>query len=131
MRFGMAMTTKVKKADLLETLKKNRDQHHKIFEEALEGYRKEMEATLETALELVKKGKRIVHRISLPVPTNETSSYDTAIKMLEMGTEDVIELSAQDFACLVEDKWEWRDAFLTSNSSYSETARVMAAQVGE
>jgi len=128
MRFGMAMTTKVKKAELLATLKKNRDQHQKIFEEALAGYKKEMEATLEHALEVIRAGKRIVHRIHLPVPTNETASYDTAIKMLEMGTEEVVELSAQDFACLVEDKWEWRDAFLTSNSNYSETARVMAAQ---
>jgi hypothetical protein len=128
MRFGMAMTTRVKKADLLKTLKENRDRHQGIFEEALVGYRKEMEATLEQALEMIRAGKRIVRRIHLPVPTNETASYDTAIRMLEMGTEDVIELSAQDFACLVEDKWEWRDAFLTSNSDYSETARVMAAQ---
>jgi len=131
MRFGMAMTTKVKKAALLETLKANRAQHQKIFEEAVEGYRKEMLKRLERFLAEVKEGRLVSQRIGLPVPTNETSSYDTAIKMLEMGTEDIVELSAQDFSCLVEDKWEWKKNFLLCNSDYSGTARVLAAQMGD
>lgn len=131
MRFGMEMRTRVKKADLLETLKKNRDQHRKIWEEALAGYKEEMLKRLERFLAEVREGKLISRSINLPVPTNETSSYDTAIKMLEMGTEDIIELSTQDFACLVEDKWEWKRNFILSNSGYSGTAQVMAAQMGD
>lgn len=129
MRFGMAMTTRVDKAQLLEILKKNRAQHKKIFEEAVEGYRTEMLKRLEGFIVEVKEGRLLTRSIGLPVPINETPSYDTAIRMLEMGTDAVIELSAQDFACLVEDKWEWKRNFILSNSAYSGTAQVLAAQM--
>lgn len=131
MRFGMQMTTRVEKKELLEILRKNREQHKKIWEEALEGYRVEMVKRLDRFLVEVKEGKLISQQIGLPVPTNETGSYDTAIKMLEMGTDTIIILSAQDFACLVEDKWEWKRNFILSNSGYSGTAQVLAAQMGD
>lgn len=125
---GIEMTTKVKKAELLEILKKNRAQHRKIFEEALEGYKKKMIALLLKMLKSIRKGERIQHMINMPLPQNMTKEYDTVIRMLEMSTDAEVKLSAKDFQCFVEDRWEWRDSFLHSNAAYSMTAMGLAAE---
>lgn len=122
------MSTKVKKEELLEILKKNRANHRKIFEEALEGYKKKMIALLLKMLKDVRKGKRVSHMISMPLPQNMTAEYDTVIRMLEMSTDNEVKLSAKDFQCFVEDRWEWRDNFIHSNAAYSMTAMTLAAK---
>jgi hypothetical protein len=126
----MAMRTKVKRTELIAILETNKANHRKIFEEALEGYKKEMIKQLLRMLKDVRTGKRVQHIISLPTPRDMTEAYDTALKMLQMNQEETVELTTQDFACLVEDKWEWRRDFLHSNSLYSRTANVLAMETG-
>jgi hypothetical protein len=124
----MEMRTKVKRVELITILAANKANHRKIFEEALEGYQKEMIKQLLRMLKDVRAGKRIHHIISLPIPRDMTEEYNTALRMLEMSQVELVDLSAQDFTCLVEDKWEWRNDFLASNSTYSQTARTLSAQ---
>jgi hypothetical protein len=42
--------------------------------------------------------------------------------MLELHTEDTIELNAMHHRNLVEDKWDWTERFLASNVAYSSLA---------
>jgi hypothetical protein len=115
----------VRKADLLDALRKNREQHRAIFEEAIEGYRKKVIERLEEMVDLAKRNKKIDTHLGLVQPEDHTDEYDLAIQMLEMEVGDEIVLSAQEFNQYVRNQWGWQGRFLASNSHYS----VMAASM--
>jgi hypothetical protein len=115
-------TVKVKKNELLETVKKNRNQHKEIFEEALEGYRQKLLKYLEERIEDVRSGKKIEQYIALVEPVNQTKDYDKVIKMLEMSVDDIIDLDSVSFSNFVMDEWNWSDTFLNTNACYSTKA---------
>lgn len=113
---------KVKKSELLDVLKKNREQHRKIFLEAQEGYKHAAIKELDSMLDDARAGKRIRRSMTLVEPQDQTSDYDRAIRMLEMSQDEVIELEEHDFMQYVLDDWGWKHQFLHSNSVYSATA---------
>jgi hypothetical protein len=113
---------KVKKAELLETLKVNRHNHRKIFLEAQEGYRKTAITEIEKMLSEAREGKKIRRQLVLSEPVDQTNDYDRVIRMLEMSQDEMVELSEHDFAQYVLDDWSWKRQFLHSNSVYSATA---------
>lgn len=114
----------VQRDKLLEELRRNREAHKAIFDEAMDGYAKEAEAQLQRHLDEVRAGKIKVISVHLPVPEEHTKDYDRAIKMVEMSVADQITLDEHDFASYVMDDWAWKRQFLTSNSTYSGTARA-------
>lgn len=109
---------KINKIELLTKIKENLTKHRAVFEEALEGYKKEVIKTLESRLEDARKGRRINLRIELVEPVDQTKEYQKVIKMLEMSVDNVIELSEYEFSCYVLDDWRWKDQFIASTSSY-------------
>ena len=122
---------KVLKADLLAVLKKNFAEHQEIFEEAVEGYRKEMITHLENLIREIRSGKRVSHHISLSQPMNQSKEYERAIRMCEMSVDDTIELDETSFACLVMDDWAWMNQFLCANSQYSTKAVMKSSTRGD
>jgi hypothetical protein len=60
-------------------------------------------------------------------PVDQTREYNKVIRMLEMSTEDVIELQEHEFSQYVLDDWGWKGQFLASNSAYSSTAMGLFA----
>lgn len=116
----------VKKIELLKAVKDNRDQHKKVFEEALIGYQAAVIEHLEKQLERARQGVRVETRVALYQPVDQTKDYDRVIRALEMSTEDEIDLSEREFAQYVMDDWSWSDQFWASNSVYSATARSVA-----
>jgi hypothetical protein len=113
----------VKKSELLLTLKKNRGEHRKIFEEAQQGYREEAISLLDKALEDARKGKEIRTFIHLEAPVDQTKDYDRAIKMLEMEVEEEITLTQNEFSQYVLDDWTWKSQFVTTNALYMKSAK--------
>ena len=113
---------RVNTIELAKTLTKNRAEHRKIFEEAVEGYRKKVIELLEDHLERVKEGSLIRVYISLPQPSDHTADYDRALQVLDWSLDDEIEIDEQTFAELVMDDWQWKREFFTTNSAYSVTA---------
>ena len=113
---------KVSKATLLAVLVKNRAAHRAMYEEALDGYRKEVIKQLDAQLNRAKAGKRVNLAFALYEPQDQTKDYDRAIGMLEMSLEDDILLAENDFKCYVMDDWSWKQQFLASNSTYSKMA---------
>lgn len=113
----------VKKAELIKIIKENREKHHAIFIEALEGWKKECIKELSKWYDEAKSG-RISKTIFISIqrPEDHTREYDRALKMLEMEVGDTVTISADDFQHLVQDDWEWKHQFLASNSRYSATA---------
>ena len=127
--YNIKMTTMANRLEVLEVLKKNLGEHSKIVEEAREGYFKEAEAALLKRLADLKAAglKKVVSmHFSLQPPVDHSAEFKTIIGMLEMHSEDTIELTADEYRQLVENKWEWMDEFLASNSAYSATARHLS-----
>lgn len=117
------MNVRIKKADLIEILTKNRAEHRGIFEEAVDGYRQKAVATLEENLALLKANKH--HRIAniyLQLPEDHTRDYDRAIKMMEMTTDEEVVLPEAEFKSYVMDDWSWANQFYGTNSVYSASA---------
>lgn len=111
----------VKKDDLLGKLRENRDDHRRIFEEALAGFGREVAMQLERTLRDIRAGRNRDVRVYASVPKDHTNDYNRAIAMIEMSIGDDITLSESDFAQYVMDDWGWQDQFL-SNSYGSKTA---------
>jgi len=115
-------TIRISTKDLLEKVKANREQHHKIFLEALSGYKKRVISELEKRLAEAKEGRNFDQYISLEQPIDMTREYDRVVTMLEMSLDEEINLSERDFAKYVMDEWQWKSHFVSCNSVYSATA---------
>jgi hypothetical protein len=109
---------RVKRAELLEALRKNRDTHKDTFEQATVGYRKRAIEELDSSLADAKAGKKIRRSIGLVEPMNQTKDYDRVIRMLEMTVDDVVTIGATEFQQYVMDDWSWKEQFTASNSAY-------------
>lgn len=114
---------KFKVAELLTALKANREAHRAEFEKAMSGYEVEATEQLQAMIEKVKAGKRPNVYITLAMPQDHTKDYDRVIRMLEMSVEDTLVLSEHEFAMYVQDDWQWKGQFTTTNSVYLAKAR--------
>lgn len=113
----------VKTAELLNIVKSNYTRHKKIYKEAVEGFLVDARKKIGKELEQLKDndGTQTVSLI-INAPRNHNDTYETAIKMLELTTDEEVVLGYSDFNNLVMDKWNWQHSFLLSNSMYSNTA---------
>jgi hypothetical protein len=116
-------SVKVKRSELLEKIKKNREGHRDLFLKAQEGYRLDVIAELEQHLKDARERKKISRALSLPEPQDHTDDYDSVIAMLEMSVEEVIELDAGSFQQYVLDKWAWKRAADVTNIGYASKLR--------
>lgn len=111
-------SVKIKTKELLAVLKANRTQHEIDFKESWEGYVAEATKQLEDMAMRAKEFGEIKRGISLVEPKSYADSYETAIRMLEMSDDKVVELTAQEFSQYVEDKWMWKEAFAMTSAMY-------------
>lgn len=137
-------------AEVLTALRDNLLEHQEIVEEAREGYLSKCCDALEKALlriasrlTQVKDGEvlemRPIHFNNLTPPEDHSKEFRTVIKMLELHKaafdaesgnaeeQATIQLKAADVQKYVLNDWSWMDAFLHSNSMYSEKARSLSA----
>lgn len=117
------LTVTVRTSELLERVQHNREEHRKIFLEAVEGFRTAMIDELEARLARVRAGKAVEMSIRLPVPEDHTVDYERVLDMLGMHTSDELEIDAADFANFVRDDWAWKRQFIQTASNYTELAR--------
>jgi chromatin segregation and condensation protein Rec8/ScpA/Scc1 (kleisin family) len=110
---------KVNKKDLLAVLKTNREKHLIEFNSASKIFIQDAIEKLTEMLTQAKTKNKIIQSLGLVEPVSYVHSYDTAVKMLEMSIEDVIELSQQEFTQYVEDSWGWKQSFMTTTSFYN------------
>ena len=120
---GHGRTYKVKIETLLGHLKKNREEHLSIVEEAQANFRKLAIQKLDAMLQDAKSGHAIRTHLGLTVPSIHTDAFDNAIGILEMTAdagEDYIQIDAGEYERFVRNNWEWTEKFRTSNGGYSE-----------
>lgn len=120
---------KVRRNELLETVKQNRITHIEDYKNSVEGYK---EAAIKEIDNAVKKLKKQINDLkegemiklasimfSLPVPENHEKDYNQVIKMLEMSVDDELSIKSDEFACYVMDDWDWKDAWTNVASNYN------------
>lgn len=108
----------VKKEDLLKVIRENRDKHFKTFLAAQEGYKKACITQLEARLAAARAGQKVDIRVGLTEPVNHLKDYDRVLRMLELSTEEVWQISEDQFGNYVMDEWAWTERFVVTNSAY-------------
>lgn len=129
---GINFTVNVDVENTLKKLKTNRKRHLKAYKESVAGFKDHALGKIKRALEKVDGTADVYFR--LEAPKNYTSAYDSAIGALTMHLEagnKNIDLDASTVRKMTEDKWDWMDSWLTSNSGYSSTAQLMHSKFSE
>jgi hypothetical protein len=116
----MGLTTNTNVENLLAILKKNRAGHRELFEEAWAEYRRRVVTAMGHNLDTIKAGGPIDHRITMRTPEDHTEEYDAVIGLLELSTDDTVELTAHDYERFVLDRWEWKRSFEDNTMSYTQ-----------
>ena len=117
---------KVKKDELLEILRKNKETHVVDFDESVADFKDAVVKIAKDNLELVETGDlgSISKTQSFPrAPKSYESDYSKSIHMLELSVEDEIELEDDEFAQLVLDEWDWKRNFTSSKEMYMTLKR--------
>ena len=110
-------SVKVNKLELLKIVRENKEKHIKEYNEAVNDFKLAVIKICNENMEIVESGKLDV-KFMPAKPTSYEANYARAIRMLEMSVDDTVELDQYEFAKLVQDEWEWKQAFSTSNSAY-------------
>ncbi len=114
----------VKKADLLERVRANRESHAKAYIEAMDGYKIALRETIEAALKRVNDGDLFEDEggsIGLPLkPESHEADYARVIDALEMATEETFDLPIDEFARYARDEWSWKARFAQTVSTYTK-----------
>ncbi len=116
--FGDSKIT-VKKATLLEAIKKNRETHSGTFARAQEGYRVAAIKEIDAMLSEARTGGDIRRSVTIVQPVEHTKDYDRVIRMLEMSIADEVTVTETQFSQYVLDEWGWSREFVNSTSRYT------------
>lgn len=111
----------MKRLELLEIVKKNKENHIKEFNEAIEDYKLLALKIAKENMSLAKTDdmSKIRKIKSLPnEPVSYEDGYTKAARMLELSVDDVIEVDEAIFNQLVLDEWYWKQAFTAHSALY-------------
>lgn len=117
------MNIHAKRDEILSRLRSNRETHAAIVAEARKGYVDRARESLRERLDQLESGKIVSLAFALEPPQDHSDVYNTAIQMLELAQDDVIEMDSMQVRMLVMDQWDWSHKFLAVNAQYSATAR--------
>ena len=120
MRHAGNRTILLKKEDLIEKIKENKEIHVKEFEEAVVAYKEEALKQLGRQTEKVKEGC-LEAKLDLITPVNNAENYDKILQMFEWDVRDEVELSQNEFLEYVQDETEFAVAAKFSNTYYSSS----------
>jgi hypothetical protein len=117
------LVTTVPIKTMLEALKKNREGHKEMFDQALEGWKESVQEAAQDVLSAKDDKDEMLEKLQAMYnhgqpPMDQTDSYDSAIGMLEMSNDETIEITQTQYRCYVQDDWDWKEQWLGSNSAY-------------
>jgi len=107
----------VKKSDLINKIKENKEKHIVSYNEAVEAYRFEAFEQLKKLGEKAKEGSLDLS-LNLVTPIDNRDNYDKIIDMFEWEVNEEVELTQQEFNEYVHDDTEIARTALMSNSIY-------------
>ncbi len=124
MHQNLSMHVNIKPKDLIKALEKNKEKHLAEYEKALKVYFADLCMKLQELLvQAEEKNSDINYGVNLITPINNEKLYDKYIGMFKMATDEVIEISTEDYGCIVDDNWDWAVSASRMNTFYSSRAR--------
>jgi len=108
------------KIDLLDIVRENRKNHVDKYNEAITSWQIHYQEVLDQLGKRVREQRVYIplQSINLPKPVSYEECYDEVIKMLELSIDKEVDLCDDEFRKLVMDKWNWRNTFDVTNSTY-------------
>jgi len=113
------LTSELTKAELLDFVLRNKKKHVAMHAEALIGYAARVRAELSKQSSKLDLGDVENVSINMMAPQSYARSYAQAISMVENTIAETVPLSAQDYATLVMDDWDWTDTWVRSNRGFA------------
>lgn len=110
-------TIKVKKSELIETLKRHKENHIIEYDKAVKAYKLETLEQLKKLLENAENDKLNL-KLNLTEPINNIKNYDKIISMFEWEVEDFVELDQDEFKEYVLDENRFTEQAKISNVLY-------------
>lgn len=111
---------RVNRTDLINKLLENKSKHVQEFREVYELFRDKAIRQMERNLELARdtNATNVVLSISLATPVSHEQDYDDALGLLQMGTDETVELDMESYRQYIQDNWVWKRSFDATNSLY-------------
>jgi len=113
---------KVRKQELLEKIKYNREEHIKEYNLAHTEWVNTTINFYQEQINSLNSTRKQLNKIPGYEPVSHEKDYDRAIAMLEMCVEEEILLQAQEFNRYVLDEWDWTQTFKTVAATYMKDA---------
>lgn len=113
----MGREIKLKKKDLIEKIKENKENHIRDYHEAVESYKLEAKKQLDAQLKALENGSLQIE-IKLVTPQNKSDEYDKIIAMFDWEVEDFVVLSQSEFNHYVLDEAPFAINAKFLNSTY-------------
>lgn len=109
---------------VLDIMRKNRDQHVEMYNTAFSKWKQDYAQQIQDEADRINgmtlddwDGKDTFYMTD-PRPHSYEDQYTEAIQMLEHDSRNEIVLSRSDYRRYVQDNWDWKENFMTSNSKY-------------
>lgn len=102
---------KYKRSDILFKLNDNRAKHKDDYNNVMKVFKESVVSELQEALELAEAGVEYRLVLKQTKPVNYLDNYDRAIVMLEMSSQEEIQLTEKEFDQYVLDNWGWKHIF--------------------
>lgn len=113
----MSRTVTISKANLIQALKTNKDNHIKDYDEAVDAYVTEVNKQLKELKNKIDSGDLDIS-LRLIKPIDNSDKYDEIIQLFEWEINDNVELTKQEFESYVLDKASFAQEARFSNQTY-------------
>lgn len=110
----------VRRDELLKILRTNKARHVAAYDKAREVFRKQAIEKMQENLAEAIDGGKVRLGIKLERPRSYEDEYDQAISMLELSTDDTIELTMAMHEAWVLDRWAWKDRWNKTVTEYNQ-----------
>ena len=107
----------MKKAQLIDAIKKNKEVHIKAYGIAVTAYKKEALKQLAEQTKAAESGKLNIH-LNLTSPVSLVEHYDELVEMFEIDVREELTLTQQEYNEYYKDKTENTRHAMLSNSMY-------------
>ena len=110
----------VKRKDLIEVLKANRDTHASEYEEAYLGYKQLCVEALQAKLEQINANDEFDMYFNdlMSAPENHVEDYQDVIEMLELSEDDKLSIGMDEYKKYYKNDWSWSHNWGLSNKMY-------------
>lgn len=114
------ITVTVKRLELLERLKKNREQHGENYKKAYADWQQDIFDTVRKVsadfgkVDDIHSYPKELSDISGGEPSSYVKQYDRVIDMFEMSVSDTIELTQDSFNTYCRDEWDFQRNLLSN-----------------